>query len=162
MIKNLETVDYKKLFNQYYILEKNIEWLSSDRGKQAGVQYRKYEYPFLSATGKLKNNINEHEYNILNPLFKNTIFEEVINKFNLFRSRLMWMYEKTCYSLHKDTTKRIHIPIITNDQCYFLFPNAKLIHLEEGHIYEVDTRNMHSFCNFSNTPRLHFIGCLND
>lgn len=162
MITILNEVNYKLLFSQYLNLQNSIKWLVSTRGKQTGLQYREGEDIFLSATGKLDKNVQETEYNILNPLFKNTIFEEIINKFKLFRSRLMWMDEKTCYSLHKDATKRLHIPIITNDQCYFLFPEKDMIRLNQGTIYIVDTTQLHSFCNFSDFPRLHFIGCIKD
>lgn len=159
MITILEKINHINFLIEYKKIENNIIWLENNNGKQCGLQYSLNEDYFLSATGKLKHDRSEEEYNILNPLFEDTIFDDIIKKYKLFRSRLMWSYPKSCYSLHKDQTKRIHIPIITNKDCYFLFPDVKLFHLSTGFLYQVDTTNIHSFCNFSNNSRLHFIGC---
>ncbi len=160
ILDKINQIDYLK---SYFTLQKNIKWLQSKSGKQAGVQYAINEDPFLSATGKLKNNTDEKIYSTLNILFQGTIFEDIIKKHGLYRSRLMWAYPKTCYSLHKDKTKRIHIPLITNDNCKFLFPGTvELVHLPVGYSYIVDTTKVHSFCNFSEKSRLHFIGCIDD
>lgn len=150
------------ILQEYFKLEKDIQWLSNGNGgRQCGIQYIEGEDPFISATGKLKPNIIETEYNVINPLFRGTIFEEVIKEHKLFRTRLMWAGSKSCYSLHKDKTKRLHIPLITNDQCLFVFPEeSKFIYLPSGHAYVVDTTRTHSFCNFSKIPRLHLVGCI--
>ena len=159
--KILEPIDQLEILKQYKKLESKINWLHDERdNRQCGIQYRNDEDHFLSATGKLNPAIHEKEYNILNPLFKDTIFEHIITKFNLVRSRLMWVTKKSCYSLHSDFSERLHIPIITNKDCYFLFPNAELVHLAAGFIYTVDTTKIHSFCNFSSFSRLHFLGCI--
>lgn len=160
--EELKSIDFYDFFITYKKLESQIVWHEDlNKGKQTSVQYMEGEDPFLSSIGKLKKNCHENYYNKLNPLFKNTVFENIINDYKLVRSRLMWVYGKTCYSIHKDPSKRIHIPIVTNKNCLFIFPEIpKLIHLPIGKAYSVDTTKQHSFCNFSEEPRLHFLGCI--
>lgn len=152
------------MLSTYVELENKITWLTnSGKGKQTGMQYADNEDTFLSATGSLQTGRDEKEYINLNPVFKGTIFERIINEYGLFRSRLMWVDSKTCYSIHGDMSMRLHIPLVTNPDCMFIFPNeSQLIHLPVGNIYAVNTLKKHSFCNFSNTRRLHFMGCMSD
>ncbi len=158
-IANIDTIP---LLAAYSAVEKDINWLLNNRdGRQCGIQYREGEDPFTSATGRFRPDVSEKEYNLINPLFKGTVFEEVINKYNLFRTRLMWTGPRTCYSLHKDASKRIHIPLITNDQCLFVFTEpTEMFHLSAGEVFIVDTTKTHSFCNFSDKLRLHLMGCV--
>jgi len=150
------------MLSEYQRLADKIQWLDSpEKGQQTGVQYADGEDPFLSAVGKLQPGRIETDYNVINPLFQNTIFEDVIKKYKLYRSRLMWSSGKSCYSIHKDKSPRLHIPLITNPDCMFIFPNnPQLIHLPAGNIYAVNTLENHSFCNFSDSSRLHFMGCI--
>lgn len=158
MIKIVETIDVNSLLESYNLIEPNIQWTDYYlKGKQAGLQYKVNDDPWNSAVGK--QNGRDHEYNIINPLFKGTIFETLIDKYHLTRSRLMWVYGMACYSMHIDETPRIQIPIITNPDCYFIFKNLPPIHLRAGNVYFVDTRQYHTFANCSDHARLHFVGC---
>lgn len=58
---------------------------------------------WTSAVGKG----DELIYSELNPFFKNSPLEEVINRYTLKRSRLIMMRLKSCYSMHLDDTHRI-------------------------------------------------------
>lgn len=158
----VDKVDYVSLVSQYAKLKDQIQWqVVPGKSRQAGIQYIKGEDPFLSAVGKKKEGVNEHEYDQINPLFIGTGFENIIKKYNLFRTRLMWMEPYACYSIHQDTTYRLHIPLLTNPRCYFIWPDdQKMDFLAAGNSYVVDTTKPHSFVNFSNLPRLHLVGCL--
>jgi hypothetical protein len=156
----IRSIGVSDLLISYSKLKDKIYWLESpNKGKQTGLQYAEGEDTFLSATGSLQSKREETEYTQLNPLFKGTVFEDIIKEYNLYRTRLMWVEPKTCYSLHQDNSQRIHIPLVTNENCMFLFPNEPLIHLPVGQVYSVDTRKTHTFCNFSNHARLHLLGC---
>ena len=75
----------------------------------------------------------------------------------------MNMIGKTCYSLHQDMTWRLHIPIITNDKCFFYFPKHKQdFFLEEGKVYLVNTTETHTFVNSSTDHRIHLVGCIDN
>ena len=157
----IDPIDISLVLREYQSIEDKINWLANGGGRQCGIQYKDGEDYFISATGTRPVGVSEKEYCLINPLFQNTIFEDIINKYNLVRARLMWVNGKSCYSLHSDDSPRLHIPLITNPHCMFIFPNKpELIHLPLGNVYAVNTINQHSFCNFSNTPRLHFMGCM--
>jgi hypothetical protein len=159
MIKILSPIDIQPLLDEYTHLEKLIQWTDyGHKGKQAGLQYQSDEDPWASAVGKSRG--DELAFRNLNPFFKNTIVESLINEFKLVRSRLMWVGPFACYSMHKDTTARIHIPIITNPECYFVFKQGSVSHLSAGSVYWVDTTIHHTFMNCSDKPRLHLVGVI--
>jgi hypothetical protein len=157
MIKTLTSIDINPLLAEYSRLEKDIQWTDYGyKGRQTGLQYRADEDPWTSAVGKNKGNELDHVN--LNPFFANTAFEDIINEYKLIRTRLMWVGPYACYSMHKDTTPRIHIPLITNPECYFVFKHGTILHLSLGNVYWVDTTRIHTFMNCSDQHRLHLIG----
>lgn len=156
MIKILSHIDVQPLLDEYSRLEKDIQWTDYGNKKQVGLQFKDEEDPWASAVGTSKG--DELAYINLNPFFKDTVFEEVINKYNLIRTRLMWVSPMTCYSMHKDTTPRVHIPMITNPECYFIFKQGIIQHMPAGFVYWTNTVNLHTFMNCSDKPRLHLIG----
>lgn len=92
------------------------------------------------------------------PLFDIPYINSIIKKYNLVRTRVMRMKKKTCYYYHKDNTKRLHIPVITNENC-FLLVDEKLTHLPaNGKTYIVDTTKMHTALNASKFDRIHIVG----
>jgi hypothetical protein len=156
MIKIIETCPITEILDCYFKIEKNLIWTDYGSKKQVGLQFKDLEDPWASAVGTSKG--DELIYTNLNPIFKDTVFEEVINKYNLFRTRLMWLSPWSCYSMHKDSTPRIHIPMITNPECYFVFKQGIIQHMHAGLVYWTNTVNLHTFMNCSNKPRLHLIG----
>jgi len=157
MIKNLETINSQSVLDVYNVLELNIQWTDyGHKGKQTGLQYKDNENPWTSAVGRSQG--QELAYTNMNPFFKDTIFEELIDKYTLRRTRLMWVGPYACYSMHKDETPRIHIPLITNPECYFLFQSGQLTNLKKGYVWRVDTTKPHTFINCSDQHRLHLVG----
>lgn len=59
------------------------------------------------------------------------------------------------YWVHKHS-KRVHVPIYTNDDCFQIFENRE-VHLETGNIYEINNRILHSARNSGTEPRFHLI-----
>jgi hypothetical protein len=159
MIRTLIPIDIEKVKKEYSSLEAGIPWTIFNKGKQASLQYRIGEDPWISSTGKSRG--DELNFNILNPYFSGTVFEEIINRFNLRRSRLMWINPGYCYTMHTDATMRLHIPIYTNEQAFLIFKEGIVQHMPEGHIYIADTRKEHTAMNGSlDQPRLHFVGAI--
>jgi hypothetical protein len=157
MIKIIDTIDVENILTQYQQLENIIQWTDyGHKGRQAGLQYRVNEDPWISAVGQYGG--QEIQYDNLNPFFKNTIFEEIINEYKFLKTRLMWVGPYACYSMHRDQTPRIHIPIITNPECYFVFKNGTIQHMAVGLVYWTDTTQYHTFMNCSSISRLHLIG----
>jgi hypothetical protein len=157
MIKILETINEQSILDVYNTIEKDIVWTDyGPKGKQSGLQFKEGDNVWNSAVGKSID--NELDYKHINPFFKNTIFEELIIKHNLYRTRLMWVKPYACYSMHKDDSPRIHIPLITNQDSYFVFRKGTIINLRQGVVWWVDTRMTHTFMNCSDQPRLHLVG----
>lgn len=77
----------------------------------------------------------------------------------VYRTRIMVAREKTSYSIHKDYTPRLHLPLVTNEQCNFLFTDPLMMqHLPaDGSTYWTDTRKYHTFLNGSTEQRLHLV-----
>ncbi len=159
MIKILTSYNIEPLLISYYNIEKDLVWTDYGNKKQVGLQFKDLEDPWASAVGTSKG--NELTYTNLNSIFKDTIFEELINQYKLKRTRLMWVSPMTCYSMHKDSTPRIHIPMITNPECYFVFKQGIIQHMPVGSVYWTNTVNLHTFMNCSDKPRLHLIGAVN-
>lgn len=157
MIKILNTIDVSKLLDEYYRLESGIQWTSSGhKGKQASIQYKDDEDPWTSGVGKSRG--RELTYTNLNPYFKNTLFEELVEQYKLSRTRFMWVGPMSCYSMHIDSTPRIHVPMITNTECYFVFKTALIQHMPANQVYRTNTVLPHTFMNCSEVPRLHLVG----
>lgn len=161
MIKILNKINSMEIFREFHKLEKDIVWTEyGHKGKQSGLQYADHEDIWTSAVGRRQN--SETLYSNLNDFFKNTVFEKIINEYQLKRTRLMWTYPYACYSMHRDESPRIHIPIVTNSQCFFVFKKGLIEHLSLGNVYWVDTRKFHTFINCSEFPRLHLVGVVSE
>ena len=166
LIKTLDPIDIKPLLIFYFSNIKQINWtIYGHKSRQSGLQYKEGDDPFSGAVGKSKG--DELLHNRLNPLYKDSIFEKLINKYNLYRTRFLWVNPMSCYSLHKDTTPRIHIPLITNPSCYFVFKENKseqgiIKHLPIGSVYWTNTTVSHTFINCSENPRLHIVGVVKE
>jgi hypothetical protein len=158
MIETLTTIDIGPILESYSKLENEMKWFEYGKGSQTCLQYKVGEDPWTSAAGT--NRGQELKYTELNPFFKDTIFEELINQYNLKRTRLMWVEPMSCYSMHRDSTPRLHVPMITNSQCFFVFKQGIVQHMPAGYIYKVNTMEQHTFMNCSEERRLHFIGVL--
>lgn len=159
MITVIDQISSAKVLEEYLKLEQNIVWTEMGyKGKQAGLQYKSGDDPWTSAVGRSKG--DEISYTNLNPYFAGTIFEELISKYGFKRTRLMWVSPYACYSMHKDETQRVHIPLITNSECYFVFKNKAPVNLKLDSVYKTDTRLAHTFMNCSDEPRLHLVGAV--
>lgn len=96
------------------------------------------------------------------PLFDIPYINSIIKEHNLYRVRLMNLKSKTCYSYHKDQGKRFHIPIITNENCFFIVEDKLIRYSADGNYCIVDTNKKHTAVNASWEDRIHLIGNLND
>jgi hypothetical protein len=159
VIKILNSLDIDPILDCFQKLETGIVWTNyGHKGKQAGLQFKNSEDPWTSAVGKSQG--QELLYSTLNSYFENTEFENIIKKYNLKRTRLMWVGPYACYSMHQDTTPRIHIPLITNPECYFVFKDGGIEHLPVGNVYWTNTTKLHTFMNCSDQHRLHLVGII--
>ena len=105
----------------------------------------------------------EQEYKYLQPSLKGTKIENIINEFSAFRSRILVMQPRSCYSVHSDPTPRIHIPIVSNSGCWMIWPrHQKCQQLLPGLIYWTDTTHTHTFINSGDDIRIHLVVCVSN
>ena len=184
MITNLNIdIDYDKLLENYHKLNVDSLLLNNNHLKQLAVQCRTdapfenqliescgslyYDWPAYTGKGDLplrKEIFEEEQFNSVCDIFKNTLFEELIEKiqqnYDIIRGRFMLMQHKTCLTYHKDPSKRIHIPIYTNENCMMIIDD-KVYRMPFGATYLVDTTVPHTALNASKDPRVHLVFCLN-
>lgn len=157
MIKTLESIDVGPLLQYYLHIKDKIWWLDSKKCLQASLQYKSGDDPAKSGLGRSTG--HDLQFNQLNSFSQNSVFENIISKFNLKRTRLMIVEPWSCYSMHRDISPRIHIPLITNPECYFVFKEGGIVqHLPVGQVYWVDTTQYHTFINCSAEQRVHLMG----
>ena len=100
----------------------------------------------------------EKEIEFTYPLFDIPYINSIIKEHDLYRVRLMNLKSKTCYSYHRDQGKRLHIPIITNDNCFFVVDDEIKRYPADGKYYIVNTSKKHTAVNASWEDRIHLIG----
>lgn len=103
----------------------------------------------------------EHSFKHLQPELAGTAVADYLEwlAVPVYRTRIMLSRPKSCYSIHRDYSPRLHLPLVTNTQCNFLFTEpARLIHMPAaGDTFWVDTRYEHTFLNGSVYDRLHLV-----
>ena len=112
--------------------------------------------PFCGTGRVLDLKYKEIEYN--QPIFDIPYVNSIIKKHNLYRVRLMNLKPKRCYTYHHDLTKRFHIPIKTNDKCFFIVDKKVIQFPADGNYYILDTTKNHTAINASKEDRIHLVG----
>ena len=114
--------------------------------------------PFY-ATGRITDkDHNEKEFTEF--LFDIPYTNSILQHLNVCRARVMRMRPRTCYTYHVDLTKRIHIPLITNENCFMIIKDQLYRYPADGNYYITDTTKKHTFVNASWDDRIHIVaGC---
>tara|TARA_B100000212_G_scaffold150494_1_gene113192 strand:+ start:2190 stop:2627 length:438 start_codon:yes stop_codon:yes gene_type:complete len=144
------SIDIQKILNELKKIPKQEQiMLQKVKGKDDN-------YGIGSLTAK---DYPESEFNVLvYPELEYT--NSIITDLNMCRTRVMRMTKKSCYSYHYDKTKRIHIPLVTNKNCFMVIEDEVFRYPADGNYYIVDTTKMHTFVNASFEERIHIVGCI--
>ena len=86
----------------------------------------------------------------------------ILKEHNVYRARLMKLKPRSNYTYHQDYTKRFHIPLITNDKCFFVIDEKVIRYPADGNYYIIDTTKLHTAINASTEDRIHIIGCIDE
>lgn len=95
--------------------------------------------------------------------YLNTVTDELISAgFEPCRMRLSLLKSKGESIWHRDAEDdqyavRLHIPIFTNEECFFETEEGKAHLVADGSIYIVRVNRMHRVTNHGNQDRLHLI-----
>jgi len=114
-----------------------------------------------SGEGQLaKLDYKEEDFNVF--AYDIPYTNSVLSELGMYRTRLMNMKPKTCYSYHWDPTKRMHIPLLTNENNFFVIDDEISRYPADGSYYLIDTTKKHTFVNASFENRLHIVGCVSE
>jgi hypothetical protein len=174
--------EYKKKFSGFHHIEKEVNdaiarsgnWLYEDpfsnESNQIMIQCTDHEKEdWFTGTGTAPYNNStkwSQQFNCIQPSLRGTALEDYIYWLELpvYRTRIMVMRPKTAYSIHSDSSPRLHLPVTTNKHAYFIFKDpAELIHMPaNGDSYAVDTRETHSFMNGGDEIRIHIVSAIDN
>lgn len=110
--------------------------------------------------GKLAG-LQHKEPDFIHPIFPELKYtNKVLFDLGMCRSRLMKLKPSACYSYHKDASERIHIPLITNENCFMIIEDELFRYPADGSHYLINTTKMHTAINASKEDRIHIVGCV--
>lgn len=163
-IKN--NIDLEKLQNLFFEAWEFSPWTNTLPTVQSAISVSKDNpHDLLNACGGNFTAEKELLFSEIHEKYRNTYLESVLDELKIKTYRLRWMilWGKGCYSFHRDWTRRLHIPVITNSQSFLIYKDAKeFFHLNTGKAYIVDTTQTHSAMNGNTTWRVHIVGSIQD
>ena len=124
---------------------------------QISLQYHK-DCEGLGSVKYIK--YNEKEYTT-SKIPENSEIQKFIKDNFLYRTRVMKILPKTCYSFHSDYSKRIHLAVQTDERCKIAFEDECIHVPADGYGYLIDTTKKHTAFNGTfNCERIHIVGCI--
>jgi hypothetical protein len=161
----LELDEINKRCNTNFGFTVNLTHLPELQGED---RWKKYNNNHLSVKqqGVSESNFTEHLLES-QDLYIGKLVHELYTQHGVKfqgRAQLIWLGAKSSYNFHKDlhTPNRYHVPLITNEKCFWLLKNKEEIfklHMPaDGRAWYLDPINVeHTFCNESSTARLHLL-----
>ena len=157
-IKKIGEVDIERIISEFYNKVYNEYSIEPEQYSLQGFNEDDVDGA-AGMTGDLKG--KEKECTV--RLYDNYEYSySIIEEYKMYRSRLMMLPDKRNYSWHIDYSPRLHIPLITNDSCFFIIEDKKIHLPADGGVYWVDTTKWHTFVNANRHPfmRYHIVGCV--
>jgi hypothetical protein len=100
---------------------------------------------------------NEYKYSELTniPYTVETI-DKIRDIFTFDSVNYRYLMPNTAYNWHVDTGGNcLHIPLISNEGCWFVYQNKSVYMPVDGSLYTVNNSRPHTFVNAGMEPRLH-------
>jgi len=105
--------------------------------------------------------VKETDFTI--PMFPELEYtNSVIEELGLYRARLINLQPARCVTRHVDQTPRLHIPLITHEQCKIVYDDEIVHFPADGKVYRIDGQRPHMAYNASLIDRYHIIGCIHE
>lgn len=102
----------------------------------------------------VKNNIESSHLSKL-PYTK-TIVSDILSQYDFNSVTYRMIMPNTCYNWHVDPGKLcLHIPLVTNIGCRFVYDTRAFNMPADGSVYIVNNERPHTFVNAGNEPRVH-------
>lgn len=107
--------------------------------------------------------LHEHDFTETVNVFRGTVFEDILamlrSHYAIGRVRVMKLRPKSCLTWHRDDTRRLHYPILTNPGSMMVIED-QVQHFEVGEWWLADTLHLHTAINAWTEPRLHLVICI--
>lgn len=125
------------------------EWLDNNTRIEKTVKLTENDF---------KSYIKEYQ-----DMYVKKVFDTLSQNFKIGRLRYMNIKPKSCYSMHVDASKRIHIPVISEyNDCGLIIENEVFYLPPDGSAWLVDTTLRHTAFNGSTSNRIHLVGVILD
>lgn len=126
-------------------LEKHVEDVNDGRNKVL-VQRKFHLYKH-----------NTYQYIQLDTIpYTAEVINQISNIFTFDSVNYRYIMPNTAYNWHTDTGGNcLHIPLITNEGCWFVYQNKSIYMPADGSLYTVNNGKQHTFVNAGTEPRLH-------
>jgi hypothetical protein len=155
-LKNFYNLDKVKL---------EIDQLANQHGwwQDSQISLQSPDGNFHEGNGKIEQSkYNERDFNKLN-IPENWEIARFVQENKLYRTRIMKLKPKQCYSVHKDRTPRVHLAVETHQSCLFILDNRAFQIPADGRAYYVDTTKPHTALNGTlDLERIHIVGCIGE
>jgi hypothetical protein len=83
----------------------------------------------------------------LNDTYIKEVYEKITSDYSVGRFRIMCLPGQKCMTLHHDMTQRIHIPLVTNEDCLMIIQDQVFHMPADGSAYLTDTYKRHTALN---------------
>lgn len=164
-IKVKQDINVDKLKESLYNIIKIRDW----KQNQISLQHRQGISNINDGIGSLWYNEDvksDIEFNEWYDDLKQEYLIEVLENlpFKVYRTRIMNIKPKRCYTMHRDKSIRFHIPIDTaEDKGRFIFDHGEVLNMPEGSCYILNTKLQHTAMNcHPELDRIHIVGCLEE
>ena len=106
------------------------------------------------------NPLDEDDFTYLCDRFRGTMFEKMYNelseKYELGRIRIMKMKPQHCFTWHYDPSPRIHYPLKTQEGCFMVIED-EMLHMPKHTWWWTNTIEKHTAVNSSLEDRIHLV-----
>lgn len=159
---------YKELTTQFDIqrIEAEVIEIAAEHGwwndSQISLQSPNGDFMYGNGNILLTATHTEKDFTTLN-IAEHLELSRFIRTYNLYRTRIMKLNSKIVYSMHRDRSSRIHLPIVTNENCMMVIDRT-LFHMPaNGNAYYTETTLPHTAFNANfDFQRIHIVGCVQD
>lgn len=102
----------------------------------------------------VKNNIESPH--LIKLAYTNTIVSKILSQYDFNAVTYRMIMPNTCYNWHVDPGKLcLHIPLVTNIGCRFVYDTRAFNMPADGSVYIVNNERPHTFINAGSEPRIH-------
>ena len=103
----------------------------------------------------MKNNTYQYDQ-LDNISYTKETIDKISEIFTFDSVNYRYVMPNTAYNWHSDIGANcLHIPLITNEGCRFVYENKSFFMPADGTLYTVNNGKPHTFVNAGSKPRLH-------